>query len=45
MSVPFSSYAPGLGDRFLLFEELSQPGDQAFGKLYQCKLKKLQPTP
>ena len=40
VTIPISSYAPGLGERFLQFEPLSRPGDQAFGELYRCKIRK-----
>lgn len=44
VSIPISSYAPGHDERFLLFKDLTQPGDKAFGRIYECKMKKPQPT-
>ena len=44
VSIPISSYAPGMDKRFVLFETLTQPGDKAFGQLYYCKLRKAQPS-
>jgi hypothetical protein len=44
VSVPISSYAPGHDERFLMFKDLTQPGDKAFGHIYECKMKKPQPT-
>jgi hypothetical protein len=43
VSIPISSYAPGHDERFLRFKELTQPGDLAFGRIYECKMKKPQP--
>ena len=40
VSIPISSYAPGHDERFLMFKDLTQSGDKAFGRLYECKLKK-----
>ena len=44
VSLIISSYAPGSPDRFLMFRELTEPGDKTFGTIYQCKLKKPQPA-
>jgi hypothetical protein len=44
VSIPISSYAPGSDKRFLRFEDLSKPGDKAFGRLYRCKLRKAEPA-
>jgi hypothetical protein len=38
VSIPISSYAPQLGDRFSVFKKLSEPDDKAFGSLYHYKL-------
>ncbi|MEJ7636424.1 MAG: hypothetical protein WKF75_00150 [Singulisphaera sp.] len=43
VSIPISSYAPTLGDRFSVLEMLSQPDDTTFGTLYRYKLKKTRP--
>jgi hypothetical protein len=40
VSNPISSYAPGVDDRFVRFEKLTQSGDADWGELYECKLKK-----
>ena len=40
VSIPISSYAPMLGDRFAVLEKLSEPDDRTFGTLYRYKLKK-----
>jgi hypothetical protein len=40
VSIPISSYAPGVDKRFLQFEKMSEPDDKAFGVLYWCKLTK-----
>ncbi len=45
VSLPISSYAPGVDRRFLVFEKLTQPGDKDFGALYRCKLRKAQGSP
>jgi hypothetical protein len=39
VSVPISSYAPGLDGRFAAFEKLSQPEDKAPGVLYRYRLR------
>ncbi len=44
VSIPISSYAPGMDKRFLQFEKISERGDKAFGMLYWCRLAKVQPT-
>ena len=44
VSVPISSYTPGHDRRFLLLKDLTQPGDKACGRIYECKLKKPQST-
>lgn len=43
VSIPISSYAPSVGDRFAFLEKLSQPDDRTFGTLYRYKLKKARP--
>ena len=40
VSNPISSYAPGVDDKFVRFEKLTQSGDASWGALYDCKLKK-----
>lgn len=40
VSIPISSYAPGLDDRFVFFKALTQPGDKAFGSIFRCRLLK-----
>ena len=40
VSNPISSYAPGVDDKFVRFEKLTQSGDADWGALYDCKLKK-----
>ena len=40
VNLPISSYIPGGDNRFLVFEKLSREGDNAFGILYWCKVKK-----
>jgi len=40
VSLAISSYAPGLGDRFLLLDKLSEPGEKVLGVLYHYKAKK-----
>jgi len=40
VSIPYSSYAPGLDKRFLRFRDLTGPNDKAFGRVYQCVIKK-----
>ncbi len=40
VSIPISSYAPIVGDRFAVLEKLSGPDDRTFGTLYRYKLKK-----
>ena len=43
VSIPISSYAPMVGDRFAVLEKLSEADDQTFGTLYRYKLKKARP--
>ena len=38
VSIPISSYAPTIGDRFTLLETLSQKDDGSFGQLLHYKL-------
>jgi len=45
VSIPISSYAPMVGDRFAVLEKLSGPDDRTFGTLYRYKLKKIRPDP
>jgi len=39
VSIPISSYAPRVGDRFTLLETLSQKDDGSFGQLLHYKLR------
>ncbi len=43
VSIPISSYAPMVGDRFAVLEKLSETDDRTFGTLYRYKLKKAHP--
>ncbi len=43
VSIPISSYAPMVGDRFTVLEKLSEPDDRTFGTLYRYKLKEARP--
>jgi beta-lactamase regulating signal transducer with metallopeptidase domain len=40
VSVPISSYAPSVGNRFTVLDRLTDPQDMTFGHLYYYKLKK-----
>src|SRR5262249_23045126 len=40
VSLAISSYIPMVGERFLVLEALSEPGDKAAGSLYRYKAKK-----
>lgn len=42
VSVPISSYAPGQDERFLMFNALTEPGDNTFGQIYECRVRKPQ---
>jgi hypothetical protein len=41
VSIPYSSHAARMDKRFLTFDKLSEPDDQAFGTLFWCKLPKV----
>ena len=43
VSIPISSYAPTVGDRFAVLEKLSETDDRTFGTLYRYKLKRARP--
>ena len=43
VSIPISSYAPMVGDRFAVLEKLSETDDRTFGTLYRYKLKRARP--
>ena len=43
VSIPISSFAPMVGDRFEVLEKLSETDDRTFGTLYRYKLKKALP--
>ena len=43
VSIPYSSYAATMDKRFLIFEKMSEPDDQAFGTLFWCRRAKAQP--
>ncbi len=43
VSIPISSHAPTVGDRFAVLEKLSGMDDRTFGTLYRYKLKQARP--
>jgi hypothetical protein len=45
VSIPCSSYMPGLDQRFLQLEKVSERGDSASGTLCRCKRTKAEPAP